>query len=269
MRLKISARKLNVLMGILLTYRISSAVIRILEYLHIITDGTYNIKLYNGLQFKCRAGTSDFRIIDEIFVKKIYDKAFRPLGKTDTVIDIGANIGIAAIAAAAKGAAVTCFEPIQENLNLLHENIHLNNFNNRITVFAEAVAGNSQTLRLFTMPGDTGGAAVCAEIHPDYFHNGTLKDSVAQISVPCITLSKALSKAGGKCSLLKIDCEGAEYDIFESTPSDVLQRISRIILEYHPRPAKSPELIEQILSDNDFEVEKYTDTSLIYAERKK
>ena len=33
--------------------------------------------------------------------------------------------------------------------------------------------------------------------------------------------------------LLKIDCEGGEYAILESTPADVLSRIRNIVFEYH------------------------------------
>jgi len=32
--------------------------------------------------------------------------------------------------------------------------------------------------------------------------------------------------------LLKIDCEGGEYEILESTPAEVLSRIRNIVFEY-------------------------------------
>jgi hypothetical protein len=35
------------------------------------------------------------------------------------------------------------------------------------------------------------------------------------------------------CDLLKVDCEGGEYDIFFHTPADTLRRIQRISMEYH------------------------------------
>ena len=36
-----------------------------------------------------------------------------------------------------------------------------------------------------------------------------------------------------RVDLLKMDCEGAEYEILYSTPSSHLQRISEIRMEYH------------------------------------
>ena len=38
-----------------------------------------------------------------------------------------------------------------------------------------------------------------------------------------------------RCNLLKIDCEGAEYDIFYNTPAEYFDRIDRIRMEYHNR----------------------------------
>ena len=35
------------------------------------------------------------------------------------------------------------------------------------------------------------------------------------------------------CDLLKLDCEGAEYEILLNAPANVLRRVSRISLEYH------------------------------------
>lgn len=36
-----------------------------------------------------------------------------------------------------------------------------------------------------------------------------------------------------KCDLLKVDCEGCEYQIFESTSESTLKKILNIVMEYH------------------------------------
>ena len=36
-----------------------------------------------------------------------------------------------------------------------------------------------------------------------------------------------------RCDLLKIDCEGAEYDILLQSDASVLDKIRHIVLEYH------------------------------------
>ena len=49
-----------------------------------------------------------------------------------------------------------------------------------------------------------------------------------------MTLEDALKKAGfAHCDLLKVDCEGGEYDIFFHTPEETLRKIDRIAMEYH------------------------------------
>jgi hypothetical protein len=35
------------------------------------------------------------------------------------------------------------------------------------------------------------------------------------------------------CDLLKLDCEGAEYGILFNAPPELLQKIQRIVLEFH------------------------------------
>src|SRR4030042_325499 len=47
-------------------------------------------------------------------------------------------------------------------------------------------------------------------------------------------LQEALRKAGfARCDLLKVDCEGGEYDIFFNAPEATLRKIERIAMEYH------------------------------------
>ena len=52
-----------------------------------------------------------------------------------------------------------------------------------------------------------------------------------------MTIPEILDGNGPKrCDLLKMDCEGAEYDILYHCPSEVLTRIDRIALEVHGGP---------------------------------
>jgi FkbM family methyltransferase len=36
-----------------------------------------------------------------------------------------------------------------------------------------------------------------------------------------------------ECSLLKMDCEGAEMEVLENSPDELLRSLSAISLEYH------------------------------------
>jgi hypothetical protein len=53
-------------------------------------------------------------------------------------------------------------------------------------------------------------------------------------AVPGISLGELLEEhAVDSVDLLKIDCEGGEFAILESTQSDVFSRIRNIVFEYH------------------------------------
>jgi hypothetical protein len=58
-----------------------------------------------------------------------------------------------------------------------------------------------------------------------------------RIRVSTVTIPEILDGNGLKrCDLLKMDCEGAEYDILYYCPPDILARIDRIALEVHGGP---------------------------------
>ena len=65
-----------------------------------------------------------------------------------------------------------------------------------------------------------------------------------------------------RCDFLKLDCEGAEYEILLNLPITYLQRVSRIALEWHGvedpavRRSQSNSLVERLVSAG-FEIETY------------
>lgn len=64
--------------------------------------------------------------------------------------------------------------------------------------------------------------------------NAPVTQPESQIAVKARSLSDVIQRtAQGKCDLLKLDCEGAEYDILMKSPRDALVKIRRIVMEYH------------------------------------
>ncbi len=59
------------------------------------------------------------------------------------------------------------------------------------------------------------------------------------VDVPTVTLADVV---GSGCDLLKLDCEGAEFEALLGADDDTLRRAQRIILEFH-RIAGSAEVI--------------------------
>src|SRR5205823_14694199 len=133
--------------------------IRILDYLGLLPRGRrYRVDLRNGLRFIVRAGTGDLPILDEIFIHRLYSRGLTRLGNGDTVVDIGGHTGVFAVAAAARGARVFCYEPIPDNFDVLTSNIALNGMEHRIQTSRLAVGGLCGELELHVLEGDTGGA---------------------------------------------------------------------------------------------------------------
>jgi len=140
------------------------------------------------------------------------------------VIDIGANIGVFAIYAAitAKNTSIYAFEPMEHTYNIMKHNILINRLEDRIHPFNIGVADHAGERRLYLGEGSP---------YHTLFSDDANGNSVA---IDCTTLRDIFEQEGiEKCDLLKLDCEGAEFEILYNTPDDYLHRTKCIRLEYH------------------------------------
>jgi FkbM family methyltransferase len=205
--------------------------------------GTLDIPLRGGGSIRIRAGTMDRQILDRIFGRDEYRlDRLRP-GSLDTVIDVGAHIGLFAIRAAPLARRIICLEPDPESFALLLANTaRLPG----VTALRRAVAGSPGTAVLRLSPEPWAHSTVS---RPPREPGGEART----IEVEATTLSAVLDEAGiDRCGLLKLDCEGAEHAIFASTPREVWRRIDRIVLEVHPLPGDpgaTPERIARLLEE--------------------
>jgi Methyltransferase FkbM domain len=157
-----------------------------------------DIAFVDGLRFY--GGKSKGDIVG-IFMRKEYDDL--PV-KDKVVIDIGASIGDSSIYFAIRGAKkVLAFEPDPEAYELAKKNIQINGFSDQIELVY----------------------AVCA---------GTTSIDSPDFPEPKLTtLQTIVDKCDLKPDVLKMDCEGCEYDVILSTPNDVLIKFSYLHIEYH------------------------------------
>jgi len=178
-------------------------------------------RLRNGIRYLVRGGSSDFGIINEVFIVKEYNKLLNFIKKDSVVIDIGAQIGVFSVYAGklANEGVVFCYEPFEENFNMLEKNISLNKLDN-VRVFKLGVAGRRGNRKLIISNENTGG-------------HGFYEDGEG-VDVRVITLKDIFEDNKiGQCDFLKMDCEGAEYEILMSTPKKYLEKIKSITMEYH------------------------------------
>ena len=234
---------------------------RFLDYLGVLKPGQRRrTRLRNGLTVTVRTGGVDFGVIDEIFLHGVYDKALRRLHRGDNVVDIGAQAGFFALAAAVRGATVLCVEPLQDNLAVLIDNAESNRLQDRITALNFAVAGNAGKKDLHVVAADTGGATFFPSIRP-IWGKGV---EMSKVTVQCVTLAEILAQRGtATCDCVKLDCEGAEFEILAQAHSDDLRRIQMLIMEYHPNG--EIRLVQNRLESLGFEVDVSDNPCILFA----
>lgn len=148
-----------------------------------------------------------------------------------TVIDIGAHAGLLSclVAHLYPKAKVLAFEAHPTNYQFLQENVTANNLEEQVTAYHLAVAGEAGTRKIFSAP--------TPECHSTIMPEGEFYQDRLTMSgeVRCISLDECLTllQNEGDIDLLKIDCEGAEGEIFESASDATFDRIKRIAMEYH------------------------------------
>lgn len=179
------------------------------------------------------------RVIEDIWLRGEYDlPGFIPQAGW-RVIDVGANVGIFAMLAASRGAEVVSYEPHPEAF----ERLRVNTARWHVECHQAAVVGQgSRSVRLFLDPGkDTRGTLVGPE---------KADADVRQIDVPAVPIERVLRLP---CDLLKVDCEGGEFEIFEHA-GDSLQTAARIIVEVHEEAGDALRLM-RVVHESGFDVE--------------
>ena len=71
-------------------------------------------------------------------------------------------------------------------------------------------------------------------------------------SIPQVAFSRALGRIGGRVDLVKLDCEGAEWEIFEDRES--WSRVRFVTMEYHLGQGEAHEKIVDVLRAMGFKI---------------
>lgn len=178
--------------------------------------------------FGLREGTSDFNTINSAFREDEYALLEFPFKEGDVFIDIGVHIGGVSILAAIayRGLKVLAFEPVKENYDLLVKNIEVNGLQSSITPFHLAVSKKSgDTIKIYL--GDKGSEN---GRHHRFIGVQTGKGDYQEIKT--ISLNEIM-KDISVCHYLKVDTEGAEYEIFDGASKETLKKIKYIFGEVH------------------------------------
>jgi FkbM family methyltransferase len=156
------------------------------------------------------------------------------LGEVRTILDIGANIGFFSVAARGRypHATIHAYEPNPRVISILESNTAPLG----IEIHAEAVGARDGRTTILDV-GDSNQAR-------------TVTSETGEI--PQVSLETAIDRLGGTVDLLKLDCEGAEWDLFRAT--DAWKRVRNVRMEYHLFRGETIAQVEQTLNGLGFDV---------------
>jgi FkbM family methyltransferase len=153
--------------------------------------------------------------------------------KHKIMYDIGANIGAYSLVAAKQGMEVYSFEPSYSNFYTLNRNITLNNLDKKISTFQIAFSTNSKVENEFHIKSQVKVRKSILIFKLD--------DLISSFNLPLP-------------EILKIDVDGAEYDIIKGA-QDTLKnkKLKTILIEIDLEESYSNKLIKNI-ENSGFEI---------------
>jgi FkbM family methyltransferase len=176
------------------------------------------LSVYDGC-----ASLSANRIAEEL-LNDVYGLETISFQPEDIVIDVGAHVGLVSLYLAKRWPflRIFAFEPHPFNHANFVENLRLNNVSN-VCLFPQAVTADGRSIMLRLIDSNTGGATAVFDMA-----RATAVGPVESVTLPAI-FDRFLA-LGQRCRLLKMDCEGMEYEIL---PSPVLDRVDFLAAEFH------------------------------------
>lgn len=178
----------------------------------------------DGSILRCRY--QDSGALLSVYIEDEYDV---PVGWSDlrTIVDIGAHIGAFTVRAGLRSpkARILAVEPNPAVFVHLQENVEANRLSPRTSTVRAAIGAREGRGTLSNPRSSLGARVVPAA-----------QDRERMVEIK--TLESLLSETGfDRVDLLKVDCEGSEYEVFFGAGDSVLERITSIVCEYHPAPA--------------------------------
>ena len=224
-------------------------------------DDVITLELRNGVTIRAAPGHGMVGMYKEIWYRDAYGLRSAPLPPGATVIDIGANIGMFSLYAAVVGRAARVFsyEPFPESFRLLCGNAEQNRLD-AIRAFRLAVAGDRGQRQLYVGLGHGRNTLLGKPEQPC-------------ITVESVTLADVFERERiDRCDLLKLDCEGAEYEILLQASRSLLGRVDRVAMEYHQ--TASPHALDelaQLIREEGFHVRSDggSRTGYLFAQRRR
>ncbi len=212
--------------------------------------------LWNGQRVHFH-GTPPYQIFQEVWRRKQYTHLVYTASPR-VVVDIGANIGFFALYAAARWrtARILAFEPAPENFKLLEQNLSTSRASN--AECKQVAIADKRAETTFYLKQESGWHSLFGEpgATPIVVHTLSLEDVMQEYALERI-------------DFLKVDCEGAEYSIFQGREQLLRERVGFVAMEYHEVDGHRVQELNDLFSHAGFVVHQEPqtkwNTGLLYA----
>lgn len=198
------------------------------------------------LNLRSKADESVFR---EVFLDRDYMVLDDIISEASGVIlDVGAHIGLFSVYVRGLNDNVKIFayEPEPVNFSAMKEHFKENHVEGVVAKNVAVTAKDGETVLYLSEDS----------------HNHSIwnffKKEVKQVKVPTVSMRKIFEKDLGRrgvqfCDLVKMDCEGAEFEILESMDDNLFKKIGSFYIEYHEYiDGKKKEELVKILQRHGF-----------------
>ena len=181
-------------------------------------------KRYQDLTIYYRANSADERVLDHSFERDIFYPELFDFQEQERmfIIDVGAHIGTFSILSSLKyrSSRIISIEPNPESYSILDRNIRSNQLTN---IYPIEAALNSQA-----------GPVMLYLSTENWEHSITEQFDGSHLEVKGVTLQQIfLDYQVQTCDLIKMNCEGAEFNIILNLSEDILSKIKMILILYH------------------------------------
>ena len=180
-----------------------------------------------------RPGTNDFDILRETLTYSIQLPVYNDV---KIAVDIGAHIGgwTRYVKMRAPDAQVIAVEPNVGNAELFRLNTQ---GMKGITLYEARLAYAWKRVVELRDPTNTRGHSFVpvemADAHFAEWHRRFDIERVGETGAPYVSLEMLLPPGTGDIDVMKVDCEGAEFDLLLNAPISTLQRCRWIVGEVH------------------------------------
>jgi FkbM family methyltransferase len=195
---------------------------------------------------------ADLFVLREVFVDETYRDVLSLIeNKPIRVVDVGGNIGSFTVWLSRNRPLLDsfCFEPDPTSFSLCRYNLNGNGCSS-VNAIPKAVGGKSRQIQMRVNTTRPGGNSIYADASNQDGEHAT---------IDVIAFGEWLSTLQGDFDVLKLDCEGAEWEIVDETPSGAWQRFAVIVAEIHEEPSQrhQPDDFPKLMEARGFETTRW------------